>query len=273
MRRGLVTLAGLSLVAGCGGTQLEPLPDIQPMCDGSDDIRLVYGTGGGFVAFEDEFTAKYGRRYLAIDGHCNYWRGWNTVHGLSAGTIEPERATTLANELHFGRYSSAPGARGEPCEDSGVAYLRDVTGTLIDISCDSVSDATFVWVAAFERVRRLWTELEAEARPSWVNTSLLVLRDPSPSESRAAEWTAALDLETLAIDYTPTAAGPGPGFALAAPTLEFVNGLRQSVLDRGANPFVLFVRTPAERYYQLYVRDEPPAPVAAALEQTLATEW
>jgi hypothetical protein len=57
-------------------------------------------------------------------------------------------------------------------------------------------------------------------------------------------------------------------------TLAFVSSLRQQVIEGGdLDPFVLFVKDRQARYYRLYLRDDPPARIASALEEVLTTNW
>jgi hypothetical protein len=278
----MLLLTGLGAASpACGsGEATEDLPALQPICDGSADIRMVYAAIRGFGNYGSSFTDRYGSSYLAIDGTCTYWAGSDTLHGLRSGVLDAAAASQLSSELHFGRYSTVTGYHDQQaCPDAGPAFLRDTTGTLSSSFC-GVEAAPRVLREALARGSALVRELGAVGEASWHRSSLLALRDPAmypdqPTMRPASDWSSTLDLDARAVTFSELARGleSDAGVVLEGDASQaLLAGLRQQELRKDANAYDLLVRDAQDRYFQLLVRDEPPIAVAAALLSLLAAE-
>ncbi|HTV17718.1 MAG TPA: hypothetical protein VMG12_03580 [Polyangiaceae bacterium] len=276
------TISGLAAAwLGCAAAsddEAEELPPVQPICDGSDDVRFVFTAFAGFPAhYATTFTGSYGGRYLVIDGRCNYWLGSDTLVGLRTGTIGVDAAATLAEELHFGRYASVADFRDPgQCTDAGLSILDDGTATLRS-SCFQPDDVPRIYGEAFTGASRLVQSLDASAQPDWQRSTLLAINDPldltQPLPGGAfrvpVPWTAPLDLEPRSVTNLDLTRGLDADTGVLVedePTLAVLAELRLAQYDG----YDLFVRDDRERIFQLLVRDEPPAAVRAALEAATA---
>lgn len=267
---------------GCGETDVaETLPPTQTICDGSDQVRFVFTSFGGFANFSTEFSGKYGRSYLAIDGQCKYWLGSETLSGLRTGTLESHTAAVVGEELHFGRYSTAADYRDPGgCLDAMTQAIDDGTATL-SATCLQRGAGPRVYSEAFMRAFSLLEELDAAATADWRRSTLLALRDPpelapgQPGTPRTpSSWTATLDLEAESVASIDLARGLEPDAGVVVQdkaTQALLALLRSSALRRDRYALDLLVRDDRERVYELLVRDEPPDAVRAAIEAAIAT--
>jgi hypothetical protein len=277
----LVGLGGIS--AGCGTSETDEtddLPVVEPICDGTTNVRLVYVAIRGFGNYGSNFTDRYGSTYLTVDGTCTYWAGSDTLNGLRFGVLSADTANELSNELHFGRYSTAAGYRDPyPCSDAGPAFLRDSTGTISSSFC-GIENAPRVVREAFARGSSLAQELGAAGEADWRRSTLLALRQPAmfpdvPTMRLASDWSSTLDLDTRAVTFRDLVRGLDVDAGLIVEDEEsqaLLGRLRQEELRKDPYAYDLLVRDAQDRYFQLLVRDEPPDAVAAAVLSLLASE-
>ena len=95
-------------ITGCGGQSTDSsggggTTQSQPLCDGSETLRFVLYSGGGYVEQEYGFTNPYGYSLLAITGQCEAYVSQSYMMGVRHLTLTKERAETVAPSL--------PGAR------------------------------------------------------------------------------------------------------------------------------------------------------------------
>jgi hypothetical protein len=259
---------------GCGSSEpSEPaLAAIEPICDGSSDVRLAFGTISGFANYGSAFAGRYGDQYLVIDGSCRYWVGGESLLGLRTGVLDARRGLELSEQLHFGRYAQVQPEPEDVCADAGIALLRDATGTLSTTYC-GIESQPRVLREALQRAPELAQRLGEEGDAAWGSSTLLALRDaglPSngPEQRVAGEWTSNLDLDVGAVTFLDLARGLEPGAGLPIEddeTLGLLAALRTAELRRDPNALDLLVQDAGERHFQLLVRDEPPAAVRDAL--------
>jgi hypothetical protein len=278
--RSAIAISGfVAAVLGCSGDGATALPPVQPLCDGSDDIRLVFTSFRGFASFGSQFSGKYGDRYLVVDGRCNYWLGSDGLRGLRTGTLDAHATTALAEDLHFGRYFTAADYRDPGgCTDAGLGVLDDGTATL-RTACFP-HDAPRVYREAFSGVYQLYAELRASGTSARNRTTLLAVRDPGeldpdlPGTPRTPlNWTAALDLEPRSVTQIELFRGVDSDAGVLvedADTLAVLANLRANVRNPDPAVIDMLVRDARGRVYQLFVRDEPPDRVRNALEAALA---
>ena len=259
---------------GCGSSEpSEPaLAAIEPICDGSSDVRLAFGTIGGFASYGSAFAGRYGDQYLVIDGSCRYWVGGESLLGLRTGVLDAQRGLELSEQLHFGRYAQVQPEPEQVCPDAGIALLRDATGTLSASYC-GLEEQPHVLREALQRAPGLAERLRDEGDAASGATTVLALRDaglpPNGPEQRVVgAWTSDLDLDAGAITFLDLARGLEPGAGLLIEddeTLGLLAALRAAELRRDPNALDLRVQDAGARQFQLLVRDEPPAAVRDAL--------
>jgi hypothetical protein len=240
-----------------------------PLCDGSADVRFLYVSTGGFV--EVPFLYRSGSRFLAIDGQCRYWLGEANLEGLRGGELEPERAQVIARDLQYGQYASVPSYAPQACDDCGSTILVDDTG-MIGRGSGEPSDepAPQVWSAAMRAAAEVVAELREEAvAVTPASKTLLALRTARSDVLGVVP----LDLETRALDPDSLelfADRPEHWVVVEdAATIDLLAELQRAALLADPTARTVFAQDVEGRHYEVLVRDEPPAPVAAALDEAL----
>jgi len=258
--------------AGAGdGFVPGPVPALQEICDGSDEVRFVYSMGGGINSFDRGPFSRSDSSFCAIDGHCSYWLGGGgDIRGVVGGTLDAGRAHQLSTELHFGQYSSVAAYRERAiCVDPAVVLLSDGTGVL-QRHCFGDGDATpKIWAEAFQRSFGLHAELQRAGASKWRPTRILV-RQTEPFPRRiAADWTSALELAPNAVDFDYTSGQiDGDPFSVLIedePTLDLLDRLRNAELAATEFAADLYVKDKRGDYYLIAVTDVLPPQVERAV--------
>jgi hypothetical protein len=127
--------------AADGGAEEDAGVAHDPMCDGSDAMRLAYTSeSGGLVAPAFGFTNPHGHAFIAIDGKCRYYVGRNYMHGVISGTLTSSDAAQLAADLHWADLDSWASwgiGKDAACPDSGIVSLMKANaGAGCSCGCD-----------------------------------------------------------------------------------------------------------------------------------------
>lgn len=127
--------------AGTGGdaaVEAPPAP-LGELCDGTTDIRLMFGTAIAFSgppAYET-LTAPYGRSFFILDGQCRYYAGSDPREGTLTGTLTAAEAEQLAADISWSmleELSADPDPTSCP-PDSGWYARAPGTGNLFTCTC------------------------------------------------------------------------------------------------------------------------------------------
>jgi hypothetical protein len=263
-------VAILSLcAAGCGAHPEDPAVAAQTLCDGSAEVRLAYRSAGGFVPDTYAFSAAYGLGYLAIDGGCRYWAGGSGLDGLRTGTLAPEAAARAATDLHL---AELPGLSAYPdnqsCPDASGYYLGS-GGHSINCTC-GCDDLPAAIPHAFQNAALLQMKLVATGPSSEGPLRALAIRmdqaaKVTPPPGSVFPWPLASSPAALVSDRGIDATS-GPQIDAEADR-RALRALRASAASAKAE--LIFVVSEGT-LFALYLRDEPPDPVAHALT-TLGT--
>ncbi len=245
-----------------------PLPPIAELCDGSDDIRLTYAVGVGFASAGAQSNPT-GSHFLVIDGQCNFWLSDTPLDGVHVGSMEPEAARELAEEIQFGRYAALV-PTGEPggCVDGGLEVLVDPTGRL-ETYCSGVGE-TEEWQQAF---RASWAQLRAlasEAPRQWGPTRVLVVALSSTAGlPERLPWNSDFELAAVAVDPT-VFPDPSDWTLIDSPTqLDALAQLRETAMTQNRYADSFFVDDDEGNTYELYLSDAPPDAVYTAIQTAL----
>jgi hypothetical protein len=114
------TLLGTTTASFC-----NPKPPVMlgELCDGSDEVRLVMGSGGGFVDDSYEFVTPDGE-YVLIDGQCRYYVVGADPSRIPSGTLDAAQADALATGVGWENFATwTPYIDQESCPDAGSAYM------------------------------------------------------------------------------------------------------------------------------------------------------
>ena len=242
------------------------LPELEPICNGTDDIRFVYaqsGMGGPAVGNSWQFTDIFGSLFFAIDGQCNYWIGENTLHGLRTGNLDETTADEFSEQLHYGRYSSVADFDSQQCPDAGAVILVDSTARLLSRCGGDENDAPTVWREAFSAVWPLMASIDEQSAEAWGPTRLLPVQ--TSEDANAIHWNLELDLETYAVTQREVLT-PQSGVLVDDPDqLASLAELRRAAITQGGSADAAVVTNDQSQAYRLYVRDEVPTKLSEAL--------
>jgi hypothetical protein len=250
--------------AACGRTE-DPTAAAQAFCDGSDEVRLAYRASGGFVFDAYAFFGAYGLGYLAVDGGCHYWAADDGLSGLHTGTLGTEMAARVASDLHV---AEIPALSAHPdtqsCPDAGEFVLAS-GGKSINCTC-GCDDLPAAIPEAFKNAYPLRMNLAAAGAAFDGPLRALTVGNGqgpgfTPPPGSVFPW-------PLASSPTAFAAvariGPDSGQPIEDQAdRRALRSLRAMAAAAGQTQ--IFVRTGDGTLFVLYLRDEPPLPVARAL--------
>lgn len=115
------------------------------LCDGSNDVRLGYQSGGGFVDEGYGFERPYGFEFLFVDGHCDFIvakLGEESPGSFTQGHLSDDAAAELTQRLELGSLPRGVYFDNEACPDAGSVSLATpyYYGDCV-CGCDDAPDA------------------------------------------------------------------------------------------------------------------------------------
>jgi hypothetical protein len=257
--------------------------EIATLCDGSDDVRFVSISGGGFVDEFYSFAETYGAEFYAIDGRCNYWHGYNDGFVYS-GTLSESQAQSFAQSLGFGRLSRIQYIDDYDCDDGGFRTLWSTEGHVTcTCDCGGSPGSPAEFRAAFAADTMARSELLQGGAPVDGAAQLLLIESEGPPEPNIpGMWPLGRTPSTQEI--LPPPALPGGGYSpidedsgaliTDAAELTALRSAREEYKGRVGyaryTPLVYFPPGPTY-YYMMLLRDEVPPNVKTALQRALDT--
>jgi hypothetical protein len=256
------------------GSGPEPVPP-QPkeICDGSDAVRFLSNTDGGFV---DQYYAfmEYGHQLLAIDGHCNYWVTAAADGQVRTGVVTEAEAQDLVLQANYGNWGMFNGYVGDFCSDGAGTVLWDSEEVLLCACSCNGEGAPPGYPEAFVAARTLSTELYSMGEPSTDALQLLVVAAGADSfQDEGVAWPLEWDPATVAIEDQQT-------FAITAESGMRVTDAEQCAALRRMRVEYATQGGPANynavhavsaandggvaQHYLVFTRDDVPASVRAA---------
>jgi hypothetical protein len=244
------------------------LPSNPKICDGSDAIRLVvHRYIDGLFSGPSLFTGANGTRFLAIDGHCNFWI--STELGIvREGTLLDTTPLAAYETTTYGKLGNFSDFRPMyACQEGYPTVLWDPSGVTADTCGLQEPTPPAGWVEAFIHADELMQALAAVGELS--RGPLRVIFDREENTNEATTWPLALDLAAV-IPKAPLANqdywAPDAGFLFkpgedaealrtARNSTNFSSAVFLLPLDAGAAPSVVG-----------HMRDELPLRVKTALD-------
>lgn len=252
--------AGVSGTGGMGGTGGGDPEPRGPICDGSTDMRLGYSADGGFVPTSFYFTNPYGHWFLFIDGQCNYFASMNTDDGIASGTLDAAQAEDLAQAIGWDTIQELAGDDVETCPDAGTdnIWAPDELRVMCTCGCDEGALKQRK-TDALAYVRNLMDALSQGAKLTGPVAAIAYTSSPVGGEEVWPLDTPIADTANLVQSMD----GPITAFALFedADDAAALRALRDT--KQPGTPLLVSDGTGT---YDLYVRDELPDDVAAAIE-------
>lgn len=258
----------LALCTACGGESSEDGgsgggTQTQPLCDGSDTIRLLYRSGGGYVEQSYAFTNPHGHVFLAVMGNCEAFVGESYMKGLRSRTLSEQQAASLSKDLgrdQLAAWSKFPDTMS--CPDAGSTSISDGTN-VVSCSCGCDPDVPAGVQAALEQAAKWKESLLVEGTPLSGPVAAAALPDDNPQPSFGPfSWPLSWPVTELPSPYT-SSTGTRIEDATEAAALRQLRADALSQMTWAS--YTPIVDSTAARF-QLYVRDELPAEVEAALQ-------
>lgn len=157
----------LTLLSGCGGSEPTGSPhengheSPEPLCDGSDDLRLRYKIAIGLGKVQAGWLTMWenGVRWFAIDGRCRYWVFQSDEpHGLwnetRTGQLSEGEAAQIASDLQLHSFAEIAGrSREEGVFDMPLRTLATPSdylvceGACVDDVREGVLESAKDWLA------------------------------------------------------------------------------------------------------------------------------
>jgi hypothetical protein len=224
------------------------------LCDGSDDVRLSIGYGGGFVPESVLFTGN--GRFLRVNGQCDFVgalggdeRGW------ISGKLTAAQALELEQQFDFRELETLLYRDVLSCPDAGTVSIATLHG-YADCTCGcdagvprAVSDAMIALEAAFSAAR-------VSGMPLRGPVEVIAAEQTASSEVQGADWPFAFPITDIAVTSEQFVASD---FAKAR-TLEGADADKARSLRDAAS-----IGEPAGHYaadnkgYALFVREKMPS--------------
>jgi hypothetical protein len=234
------------------------------ICDGSNDIRLGFNASGGFVAQSYQFTNPYGSWFAVVDGQCHFYVSESYMQGVLTGTLSPEDATALADDVRFSQIDAWNGHYGASCSDGGPVSLATQHAAISCVcGCDGApAGAATAMGELYDWIDRLVTR----GTPLAAAVSALAYEDDKrgPPQNVVA-WPLSRPLADVSGLVVSSLAQNGPGARFDdAADAKALRELRSthSASDTAAQSLIV---KDAAGQYVLLVRDELPSSSAAAV--------
>ncbi len=278
-----------ALLAGVGGCGRAPAPtdagspdgggaacaaaaSIPAVCDGSTDLRLLVTSmtqatrlnPGDRVLFENG-------SYILVDGQCHYWVMSAALEWaeLRTGTLGPDEAASLFQDLHFGCWHDLQGGypAGPGTFDADDILFTDGTNrVLCEGGCGGASVPTVV--AEMRDANRSWNQRlwqEGTAVGGDMRGVIYETDRPDPEHYDWSAWPVTnMTIADIAV-HTPLDVANldyGDGVLFTADT-DALRQVRQEYTSGAHGPwshydFLPIVDGTGTHYYELYVRDTSP---------------
>jgi hypothetical protein len=172
------------------------------LCDGSDEVRLVMGSGGGMVEDTYNFLTPDGE-YVLIDGQCRYYVVGPDPSRIPSGTLDAAEAEALAAGVGWENFPTwTPYIDAESCPDAGSAYMiaPDVVLTCT-CGCDATAPAGLeqAMTAAYESRTSYGMQGTPLAGLTLRAVARLATQLPDPGDAPVLDWTLDVPLSDLLI--------------------------------------------------------------------------
>jgi hypothetical protein len=232
--------------------------------------------GGGFVDEFYSFYAPLGDRFVLIDGSCNYTASLaNELGEIRTGQLDARRAEALEASLSYSRLDGFEESYDRGCISEGYVTFLSAPWARVACPC-GCSDGPRALQSAFRAGVDLVGELFDAGTPSTGALEILLVAEPAQSFGPPPlEWPALWDPAPRF--YVPDAARPvepDAGVAVEDPAERTALRALREQWRASTSSSVPRIDTYARMqdtasaemtWFRLYLRDEAPPQVAAAL--------
>jgi hypothetical protein len=252
----------------------------EPLCDGSEDLRLVYSSGGGFVDTMYFFTSPHGAEFFAVDGTCQFYAGSNYMRGIFSGTLTQAQAAELSKAVQWDELANWDWSlyQDMSCPDAGGSSLTRAKMTAgCSCGCDPAAPKGLEQAlsSADAWVERLMTQGTPIAGP--VSAVAYTSETADSSNAPVVTWPLtramssipglvhALNENNFAMPWSAAS------FEDAAETMK-LREARAATFGQKMTGWTGYVPVQeGSKQYRLYIRDELPAATAKAWDALNAT--
>ncbi|MBE7478929.1 MAG: hypothetical protein HS104_02910 [Polyangiaceae bacterium] len=244
-----------------GGTQTGPL------CDGSDSIRFLLTSGGGYVEPEYSFTSPYGSTYLVVTGKCEAYVAGDYMTGVRVATLSEVQAETFASDVRLSKIASWKDHEDQGCPDAGRNSISDGK-SFAWCSCGCDPDAPAGLEAAQDGAFSWHTTLLAQGEPIGGPLAAAANADTSPAPNvTPVPWPLAWPVSSL-----PATNAGKAGKRVEGADADELRELRTEATLSGTYLDYIPVQSTGTERHRVYARDELPDALTAALDALLATK-
>ncbi len=249
---------GNGATGGSGGTT-----PTEVLCDGSDAIRFLYRSAGGYVEQSYGFTNPHGHSFLAVTGKCEAFAGNDYMSGIFTLTLSETQAAQLSKDVgrdQITGWSKYPDQQS--CPDAGSVSISDGKNQAwCSCGCDpgvppgievALKKASTWLDTVFDQGAALTGPVAVAAMPDG---------NPIPGQTPLA-WPLAWPVSSLPSAYDTTT---GKQVTDAGEASQ-LRKLRSDTLAALSYASYILVVDAAAAPFEVYVRDELPPTVEAALD-------
>ena len=201
---------------------------VEPLCDGSQEVRLHIFEVGGYGDFIP-FLLPYGNRHIAVLGTCEYIIGVENAWGpIKRGTLTQDQALALMEDFYYPSLFDEPGTYGEYTCGGEILQIVVWNGhESVECVCgcedapDRVSDSRDAFVPWHDE---LWPQATEE-----VDTTLKIMAfSPEPGNDwESVPWPLGWELSDFA----------GDNYGYETPVISVDDGAEMEALRQARSEF------------------------------------
>jgi hypothetical protein len=259
-------LAAALLACGTDpGADVDERSEPYELCDGSTAVRLAIASdGGGPLESSFEFTNPYGHRFLYVTGECRFLTGASLAGATRVGTLTDAQALQLGEMLELDRFASWPAYQDQSCPDAGIFYVETLAG-YGECSCYCDEEGPEGVAETIEAAQGVLDALDEAGEVLSGPVEVVAFLRPDDFSATVEPWPLDLDLADIELPYSDFVHGtPPPVHVLDGVQAEAARALRATVVTDGG-PRPVYVRSEAGKLYEVHIRDQVPAELAAAI--------
>ena len=224
------------------------------VCDGSDQIRFGFHSGGGFVDSSYVFLFPYGGEFLYIDGHCDFWLAAYTdaAGSIIHGHLDEAAAAEVEQQLRLDKLSTGVFVDKVGCADGPTSTIAtaEFFGSCF-CGCDPGTPAALQHSVG--ALSNTLTQVRAYAvAPSSEIEVIAVITNAAFTRKDAANWPFSWPVTDVLSDTLSDNGKPLKSRVLAGADAETVRRLRREQVT--AYDKTLLVQS-GDSTYELYARD------------------
>jgi hypothetical protein len=248
-------MRALSLLLFVTACEAESQAAEYTLCDGSEEVRLSIGTGGGFVAEQELFTRETSP-FLRVTGKCTFLVTPQEGRDWLTGTLSAEQAEALTQTLRLSeldalRYQSPENG----CPDGPTSTISTADG-FVSCTCSCGESAPAAATVALKEMTTAYDLTRAAGTPLRGPVEVIAVEREADLAVQPSAWPFAFPITEIAISLQQlTSADFARARSLEGADAEQARALRNATSTWQPASYYL-----AEgKLYALLVREQMPA--------------